>query len=126
MLRKIQLRKLFLTRTSVNLVNFAIDRTAYSAQLNGEKGAALAVRNLLVKPDFVYAGDKSFGDLVTEKMPSYGDEWSGVNLKDSKMVSSTLIRLRLNLIRLRKLSKHKVFNSQFTWTFQLTKLQNQL
>ena len=37
-----------------------------------------------MKPDFVYAGDKSFGDLVTEKMPSYGDEWSGVNLKDSQ------------------------------------------
>ena len=84
MLKKIQLRKALLNKDFRQSVNFAIDRTAYSAQLNGEKGAALAVRNLLVKPDFVYAGDKSFGDLVTEKMPSYGDEWSGVNLKDSQ------------------------------------------
>ena len=77
-------KKALLNKDFRQSVNFAIDRTAYSAQLNGEKGAALAVRNLLVKPDFVYAGDKSFGDLVTEKMPSYGDEWSGVNLKDSQ------------------------------------------
>lgn len=77
-------KKALLNKDFRQSVNFAIDRTAYSAQLNGEKGAALAVRNLLVKPDFVYAGDKSFGDLVTEKMASYGDEWSGVNLKDSQ------------------------------------------
>ena len=77
-------KKALLNKDFRQSVNFAIDRTAYSAQLNGEKGAALAVRNLLVKPDFVYAGDKSFGDLVTEKMASYGDEWSGVNFKDSQ------------------------------------------
>ena len=77
-------KKALLNKDFRQSVNFAIDRTAYSAQINGEKGAALAVRNLLVKPDFVYAGDKSFGDLVTEKMASYGDEWSGVNFKDSQ------------------------------------------
>lgn len=65
-------------------LNFAIDRTAYQSQVNGKDGAAVAIRNIFVKPDFVYAGDKSFGDLVTEKMPSYGDEWSGVNLEDGQ------------------------------------------
>ena len=45
-------KKALLNKDFRQSVNFAIDRTAYSAQLNGEKGAALAVRNLLVKPDF--------------------------------------------------------------------------
>ena len=65
-------------------MNFAFDRTAYSAQLNGKDGAALAVRNLFVKPEFVSAGEKTFGDLVTEKVVSYGDEWKDVNFDDAQ------------------------------------------
>ena len=38
----------------------------------------------LFKPEFVYAGDKSFGELVSEKLPSYGDEWSGINVADGQ------------------------------------------
>ncbi|MFR2209512.1 MAG: peptide ABC transporter ATP-binding protein, partial [Streptococcus salivarius] len=37
-----------------------------------------------VPSDFVSAGDKTFGDLVTEKMSTYGDEWSGVNFADGQ------------------------------------------
>ncbi len=81
---KTSTKKALLNKDFRQSINFAIDRTAYQSQMNGKDGAALAVRNLLVKPDFVYAGDKSFGDLVTEKMASYGDEWSGINLKDSQ------------------------------------------
>lgn len=77
-------KKALLNKDFRQSINFSINRESYSAQINGEEGGVLAVRNLLVKPDFVYAGDKSFGDLVTEKMASYGDEWSGVNLKDSQ------------------------------------------
>ena len=55
-------------------INFAIDRTVYQSQVNGKDGAAKAIRNLFVPSDFVSAGDKTFGDLVTEKMSSYGDE----------------------------------------------------
>ncbi|MCE2075667.1 peptide ABC transporter substrate-binding protein [Streptococcus thermophilus] len=65
-------------------INFAIDRTAYQSQVNGKDGAALALRNLFVPYDFVSAGDKTFGNLVTEKMSSYGDEWSGVNFADGQ------------------------------------------
>lgn len=65
-------------------LNFAINRTAFSSQLNGKDGAKEAVRNLFVMPTFVSAGEKSFGDLVTEKMPAYGDEWNGVNFADSQ------------------------------------------
>lgn len=61
-----------------------IDRSAYSAQINGKDGAALAVRNLFVKPDFVSAGEKTFGDLVAAQLPAYGDEWKGVNLADGQ------------------------------------------
>lgn len=65
-------------------LNFAIDRVSYAAQINGQEGAEPAVRNIFVKPDFVQAGDKDFGDLVAEKLPSYGDVWSGVNLADGQ------------------------------------------
>ncbi len=48
------------------------------------EAASLAVRNLFVKPDFVSAGDKTFGDLVTDKMATYGDEWKNVNFADGQ------------------------------------------
>ena len=74
MKRRLQLRKPFLTKDFRQALNFAFDRTSYSAQINGKEGAPLAVRNLFVKPDFVSAGEKTFGDLVTEKMAAYGDD----------------------------------------------------
>ena len=77
-------KKALLNKDFRQALNFAFDRTAYSAQLNGKDGAALAVRNLFVKPDFVSAGDKTFGDLVTEKVVSYGDEWKDVNFADAQ------------------------------------------
>ena len=81
---KTSTKKALLNKDLRQALNFAFDRTAYSAQLNGKDGAALAVRNLFVKPDFVSAGDKTFGDLVTEKVVSYGDEWKDVNFADAQ------------------------------------------
>ena len=77
-------KKALLNKDFRQAINFAIDRTAYQSQVNGKDGAALALRNLFVPSDFVSAGDKTFGDLVTEKMSSYGDEWSGVNFADGQ------------------------------------------
>ena len=77
-------KKALLNKDFRQAINFAIDRKAYQSQINGKDGATLGVRNLFVPSDFVSAGDKTFGDLVTEKMSSYGDEWSGVNLADSQ------------------------------------------
>ena len=77
-------KKALLNKDFRQALNFAFDRTAYSAQLNGEKGAPLAVRNLFVKPEFVSANGKSFGDMVTEKVATYGDEWKNVNLADGQ------------------------------------------
>ena len=81
---KTSTKKALLNKDFRQALNFAFDRTSYSAQLNGEDGAALAVRNLFVKPDFVSAGEKTFGDLVTEKVVSYGDEWKDVNFADGQ------------------------------------------
>ena len=77
-------KKALLNKDFRQSVNFSIDRTAYSAQINGKAGAAQAIRNIFVKPEFVYAGDKSFGELVSEKLPSYGSEWSGINVADGQ------------------------------------------
>ena len=81
---KTSTKKALLNKDFRQALNFAFDRTAYSAQINGTEAAPLAVRNLFVKPDFVSAGEKTFGDLVTEKMAAYGDEWKNVNLADGQ------------------------------------------
>ncbi len=65
-------------------VNFALDRTAYSAQSNGEEAASKTLRNTLVPPTFVQVGDKTFGEVVTSKLVNYGTEWSGINLADAQ------------------------------------------
>ena len=81
---KTSTKKALLNKDFRQALNFAFDRKSYSAQINGEDGAALAVRNLFVKPDFVSAGEKTFGDLVAEKVVSYGDEWKDVNFTDGQ------------------------------------------
>ena len=65
-------------------LNFAIDRTTYSAQSNGEEAASKTLRNTLVPPTFVQVGDKSFGEVVSSKLVQYGTEWSGINLADAQ------------------------------------------
>ena len=81
---KTSTKKALLNKDFRQALNFAFDRTAYSAQVNGKEGAPLAVRNLFVKPDFVSAGEKTFGDLVAEKVKTYGDEWKDVNFADGQ------------------------------------------
>lgn len=65
-------------------VNFALDRTVYSAQSNGEEAASKTLRNTLVPPTFVQVGDKTFGEVVASKLVNYGTEWSGINLADAQ------------------------------------------
>ena len=77
-------KKAILNKDFRQALNFAIDRKSYSAQVNGEEGAPYAVRNTFVPPTFVQAGDKSFGDLVEEKVATLGDEWKGVKLEDGQ------------------------------------------
>ncbi|RSJ66517.1 Oligopeptide-binding protein SarA precursor [Streptococcus oralis] len=65
-------------------LNFAIDRTTYSAQSNGEEAASKTLRNTLVPPTFVQVGDKTFGEVTASKLVNYGIEWSGINLADAQ------------------------------------------
>ena len=65
-------------------VNFALDRTAYSAQSNGEEAASKTLRNTLVPPTFVQVGDKTFGEVVASKLVNYGTEWADMNLADAQ------------------------------------------
>ena len=65
-------------------INFGIDRTAYSAQTNGEEAASKTLRNTLVPPTFVQIGDKTFGEVTASKLVNYGTEWSGINLADAQ------------------------------------------
>ena len=65
-------------------LNFAINRTTYSAQSNGEEAASKTLRNTLVPPTFVQVGDKTFGEVTASKLVNYGTEWSGINLADAQ------------------------------------------
>ena len=65
-------------------LSFAFDRTAYASQVNGKEGATKMLRNLYIPPTFVQANGKSFGELVKEKVASYGDEWKDVNFDDAQ------------------------------------------
>jgi len=65
-------------------LNFALDRTSYSAQANGKEGASRTLRTLLVPPTFVQANGKDFGTLVEEKLAATGDEWKGVSFADAQ------------------------------------------
>ena len=65
-------------------MNFALDRTSYSAQVNGKDGASKTLRTLLVPPTFVQANGKDFGTLVEEKLAATGDEWKGVSFADAQ------------------------------------------
>ncbi|MDY4370568.1 peptide ABC transporter substrate-binding protein [Streptococcus sp. BJSWXB6CM1] len=64
--------------------NYAYNRTAYGAQSQGEDGATKIIRNLVVPPTFVSINGKDFGDVVSEKMVNYGQEWQGINFADAQ------------------------------------------
>ena len=82
--QKTSTKKALLNKDFRQAIAFGIDRTAYTSQVNGESGASKLLRNLFVPPTFVQADGKNFGDLVKEKLVTYGDEWKDVNLDDAQ------------------------------------------
>ena len=82
--QKTSTKKALLNKDFRQAIAFGIDRTAYTSQINGESGASKLLRNLFVPPTFVQADGKNFGDLVKEKLVTYGDEWKDVNLDDAQ------------------------------------------
>ena len=81
---KTSTKKALLNKDFRQALAFGFDRTAYASQVNGASGATKLLRNLFVPPTFVQADGKNFGELVKEKLVTYGDEWSNVNLDDAK------------------------------------------
>lgn len=82
--QKTSTKKALLNKDFRQALTFAFDRQNYVAQNVGEDAAERPLRNLIVAPTFVSAGEKSFGDLVTEKVVSYGDEWADVDFSDAQ------------------------------------------
>lgn len=82
--QKTSTKKALLNKDFRQAIAFGFDRTAYASQVNGESGATKLLRNLFVPPAFVQADGKNFGDLVKEKLVTYGDEWKDVNLDDAQ------------------------------------------
>ena len=81
---KTSTKKALLNKDFRQAIAFGFDRTAYASQVNGASGATKLLRNLFVPPTFVQADGKNFGELVKEKLVTYGDEWSKVNLDDAQ------------------------------------------
>ncbi len=81
---KTSTKKALLNKDFRQALAFGFDRTAYASQVNGASGATKLLRNLFVPPTFVQADGKSFGEMVKEKLVTYGDEWSNVNLDDAQ------------------------------------------
>ena len=82
--QKTSTKKALLNKDFRQALAFGFDRTAYASQVNGESGASKLLRNLFVPPTFVQADGKNFGELVKEKLVTYGDEWKDVNLDDAQ------------------------------------------
>ena len=81
---KTSTKKALLNKDFRQAIAFGFDRTAYASQVNGASGATKLLRNLFVPPTFVQVDGKNFGELVKEKLVTYGDEWSKVNLDDAQ------------------------------------------
>ena len=81
---KVSTKKALLNKDFRQAIAFGFDRTAYASQVNGASGATKLLRNLFVPPTFVQADGKNFGELVKQKLVTYGDEWSNVNLDDAQ------------------------------------------
>ena len=82
--QKTSTKKALLNKDFRQAIAFGFDRTAYASQVNGQSGATKLLRNLFVPPTFVQADGKNFGDLVKDKLVTYGDEWKDVNLNDAQ------------------------------------------
>ena len=82
--QKTSTKEALLNKNFRQALNFAFNRHAYTAQLNGEEGADKIIRNSLVPYDYVQVAEKTFGELAQEQLISYGEQWKDVTLTDGK------------------------------------------
>ncbi len=62
-------------------IQFAFDKTAYSAQTNGKAGATKTLRNTWVPYSFVQADGKDYGTFVESDLKADNSALSGLNLQ---------------------------------------------
>ena len=77
-------KKAILNKDFRQAITFALNRENYSAQVNGKEFAKPAIRNTYTAPAFVQVNGKDFGDVVADKLTTYGDQWKGINLADGQ------------------------------------------
>ena len=82
--QKTSTKEALLNKNFRQAINFAFNRHAYTAQLNGEEGADKIIRNSLVPDNYVQVGEKTFGQLAQTELQQYGDQWKDVTLNDGK------------------------------------------
>lgn len=77
-------KKALLNKDFRQAIAFGFDRQTFLAQSVGDAASANSLRNTMVPPTFVSAGETSFGDLVEKDLIEYGDEWKDVDLSDAQ------------------------------------------
>lgn len=77
-------KKALLNKDFRQALNFAISRADYHAQAAGEDAKTKGIRNTLTAPTFVNAGEKTYGELFTEKIGDLGSEWKDVDFSDAQ------------------------------------------
>lgn len=82
--QKTSTKEALLNKNFRQAINFAFNRHAYTAQLNGEEGADKIIRNSLVPDNYVQVGNQTFGQLAQAELVSYGAQWKDVSLTDGK------------------------------------------
>lgn len=82
--QKTSTKEALLNKNFRQALNFAFNRHAYTAQLNGEEGADKIIRNSLVPDNYVQVAGKTFGQLAQDELLKYGEQWKDVTLADGK------------------------------------------
>ena len=82
--QKASTKKAILNKDFRQAITFALNRENYSAQVNSKAFAKPAIRNTYTAPAFVQVNGKDFGDVVADKLTTYGDQWKGINLADGQ------------------------------------------
>ena len=82
--QKLSTKEAMLNKNFRQAINFAFNRHAYTAQLNGEEGADKIIRNSLVPDNYVQVAGKTFGQLAQDELLKYGEQWKDVTFTDGK------------------------------------------
>ena len=106
-------KKAILNKDFRQAITLPLNRENYSAQVNGKEFAKPAIRNTYTAPAFVQVDGKDFGNVVADKLTTYGDQWKGINLADGQDGLYNKDKAKAQLEKPKLNFKKMVFNSQF-------------